>query len=86
LSKTTVVILKIFWRLSAFLIKIPCSAHFPTQTIIAVGVANQRAQGQAMTKTLTKATIQNTKFPKIIHTIRLKKAIIRTIETKTAEI
>ncbi len=38
---------------SAFLIKIPCSAPLPTPTVIAVGVARPRAQGQAITSTPT---------------------------------
>jgi len=49
LSKTIVVIELIFSRISAPLIRIPYEAATPVPTMTAVGVANPRAQGQAMT-------------------------------------
>jgi len=39
---------------SHHLMRIPFSAHFPVPTINAVGVANHRAHGQAMTMTAEK--------------------------------
>jgi hypothetical protein len=44
-----------FSKASAFFIKIHFCADFPIQTIIAVGVASHKAQGQAITKTVTNA-------------------------------
>ncbi len=41
-------------RASPLRIKIPFSAPFPTPTIKEIGVANPSAQGQAITKTVTK--------------------------------
>ncbi len=43
-------------RLSPPLMRMPCSAPLPVPTIMAVGVANPRAQGQATTRTVTAAT------------------------------
>ena len=40
--------------------RMPYSAAFPVPTRIAVGVASPNAQGQAMIKTLTNATVANT--------------------------
>ncbi len=53
LSSTTVWIALARSRLSAFLMRMPCSAPVPVPTIMAVGVARPRAQGQAMTSTAT---------------------------------
>ncbi len=76
----------IFCRLSAFLISIPCSAHLPTPTIIAVGVASHKAHGQAIINILTKATIPVTKLPVVIRTISDIVARIKTIGTNIEEI
>jgi len=43
-------------KASAFFIRIPFSAPLPVPTIMAVGVANPNAHGQAMIKTATKLT------------------------------
>jgi len=51
----TVFIFEDFSKASAFFIKIHFCADFPIQTIIAVGVASHKAQGQAITKTVTNA-------------------------------
>ena len=53
LSKTTVSSLPTISSTPPFLIKTPCSAPFPIPTMIAVGVAIPKAQGQAMTNTET---------------------------------
>merc|ERR1712100_132515 len=45
------------------LIKIPSFAPTPVPTMTAVGVANPRAHGHAMTNTVTKNTKQNTTSP-----------------------
>ena len=47
-------VLQAISRGSPHLIRIPYCAHFPVPTIIAVGVANHKAQGQAMTITAAK--------------------------------
>src|ERR1039458_7217831 len=57
LSNTTVLILKADSRLEAFFIRIPFEAPNPVPTIIAVGVANPNAQGQAITITAIKLSI-----------------------------
>ena len=61
LSKITVLILFAISRLSASLIKIPCSAPRPVPTIMAVGVANPMAQGQAIIKTAILFSMANKK-------------------------
>ena len=53
LSKTIAVKLLAASRISPFLIKIPFLAPRPVPTIKAVGVANPKAQGQAITITET---------------------------------
>ena len=50
LSKTTTFIFSIFYKISAFLIKMPNEAASPVPTITAVGVARPSAQGHAMTR------------------------------------
>ena len=57
LSKTIVVKCAIFSNAPPPLIKIPVFAPKPVPTIIAVGVARPKAQGQAITKTETLWTI-----------------------------
>ena len=51
LSSTTVSTLWVISRISPERIRIPCLAPRPVPTMMAVGVANPRAQGQAMTST-----------------------------------
>ena len=53
LSRTTESIFLAVSMLSASLMSIPLSAPFPIPTIMAVGVARPRAQGQAMMSTVT---------------------------------
>ena len=72
-------------RLSASFIKIPFSAPLPTPTIIAVGVANPNAQGQAITKTVTAANNPCTiplSPPKKNHNINVRMAMPITTGTK----
>ena len=60
---------------SAFLIKTPASAPLPIPTIIDIGVASPKAQGQAIIKTLTaaiKAWLNAGTGPKIIQTIKVR--------------
>ncbi|MNY32422.1 hypothetical protein D3C86_1666370 [compost metagenome] len=87
LSSTIVSTLWVNSRLSASLIRIPCSAPLPTPTIMAVGVARPSAQGQAMTSTVTKASIPWVKPsvpPHIHHIVRANKAIAITTGTNMA--
>src|SRR3989338_5628788 len=94
LSTTTVLTLWSFSSVAASLIKIPSLAPLPTPTIIAVGVARPKAHGQAITRTPTNDTKQNesaSENPKNLdpiksHAPKDKKAIIKTIGTKTPEI
>jgi len=76
-------------KLSASFIKIPISAPFPTPTIIAVGVANPKAQGQAITNTVTKASkpcVNPFSPPKIFQVINDAIAMIITTGTNTPAI
>ena len=68
--------------------RIPCCAPFPVPTIIAVGVANPNAQGQAMTRTATAAIIaKENAAPKMENQItKVKKEMKITMGTKYAEI
>lgn len=50
LSNTIVLILIIFSKMSAPLIRIPLEAASPVPTMTAVGVARPRAHGQAITR------------------------------------
>ena len=50
LSKTTVVIVLILSKISPPFISIPNDAAIPVPTMTAVGVANPRAHGQAITR------------------------------------
>ena len=60
LSKTIVFTLQRVSRGSPPLIKTPFSAHFPVPTIIAVGVANPNAHGQAIINTASALLNANT--------------------------
>ncbi len=85
LSKTMALTFFVSSKLSASLIKIPFSAPFPTPTIMAVGVANPRAQGHAITNTVTRANnpcVNPSSPPNIIHEVNANKAIPITIGTK----
>ncbi len=71
-------------RLSASLIRMPFSAPLPTPTIIAVGVAKPKAQGQAITNTVTAASNPCTtplSPPKTNHNINVRMAIPITTGT-----
>ena len=57
LSTTSVSIFSMRSSASAFLIKTPACAPRPTPTMIDIGVASPSAQGQAMIRTLTAATM-----------------------------
>jgi hypothetical protein len=59
LSKTTIVDFLSLSNHSAFFARIPFFAPCPIPVIIAIGVANQRPQGQAITKTPTKLISAN---------------------------
>jgi hypothetical protein len=74
LSKITISISLVFSNVSAFLIRIPFLAHAPVATIIAAGVANHRAHGQAITKVETAARIACELSPVMIY--QVKKVII----------
>ena len=63
MSKTTASILCAFSMASPFLINILFSTPKPIPTIIAVGVAKPKAQGQAITKTDTALIIALSIFP-----------------------
>src|SRR5690625_6583935 len=68
--------------------KIPVSAPRPVPTIIDVGVASPRAQGQAITKTAIAAVRAGSILPgdtKLIHMIKVTMAIPTTIGTKYPE-
>src|SRR3989344_5820977 len=85
LSKITVSILLAISNEAASLIKIPREAALPEETIMAIGVASPRAQGQAIIKTATKFTRAKVKAglgPKKNQTIKVKIATTNTAGTK----
>ncbi len=87
LSKTIVSILCVFSSTAPPLIKIPYSAPLPVPTIIAVGVANPKAHGQAINNTETKTVRINSGFcPAISQTKAAATAIAITIGTNIADI
>ena len=89
LSKTTACTLHNCSRLCASRIRILFSAPLPIPTIIAVGVANPNAQGQAITNTVTevsKACVKASSPPAIIQPIKVSAAIPITAGTKIAAI
>lgn len=72
LSRATTFIFLALSIASASFIRIPFSAPRPIPTIIAVGVASPSAQGQAITRTVTKDKSPKVKAlspPKIFHRI-----------------
>ena len=84
LSKTTVLILCAVSNASADLIKIPFVAPLPVPTMIAVGVASPRAQGQEITKTEMPMDNANSKpYPANNQTTIAASAIVITTGTNT---
>jgi len=87
LSKTTMVSLWAFSRLSPPLMRIPFSAPIPVPTMTAVGVARPMAQGQAMIRTETKfrrARVKTGSGTTKAQTVNVTAAMARTDGTKTA--
>ena len=83
LSNTTAVTLHSCSKLSASRINMLFSAPFPIPTIIAVGVAKPKAQGQAITNTVTEVSSACAKSPSAnIHTAKVKIASPITTGTK----
>lgn len=69
---------------SADLIKIPFSAPFPVPTMMAVGVARPKAQGQEMTSTeMPMERAKENGSPTSSHTIMARTAIEITMGTNT---
>src|SRR5690554_1138554 len=89
LSSTTAVMRRARSRLSASLISMPFSAALPTPTIMAVGVASPKAQGQAITSTVTMASRPCTTPllpPHRSQAPKVRTAMPSTTGTKTAAI
>jgi len=93
LSKTTVVTLPATSSASPPLMRMPSSAPFPVPTMMAVGVANPRAQGQAITRTVMKMVSENANLgssgaragtPKTYQRAKAVRAITITVGTNTA--
>ncbi len=83
LSKTTVSILCALSKCSALLIRMPDSAPLPVPTMMAVGVARPREQGQAITRTAVKARIARPGSPVVIsHAASVTNATMSTAGTK----
>src|SRR3989344_2428667 len=86
LSKIVTLTLLAISSVSAFLIKIPCSAPLPVPTIIAVGVASPKAQGQAIISTAIMLVNAKLKAavagPKTYQRTKVATASIRTTGTK----
>ena len=88
LSNTIVLTSLANCKASELFIKIPCSAPLPVPTIIAVGVAKPKAQGQAITSTaiiIFREKLQDTS-PTKYHKIPAISAKTITIGTNTPEI
>lgn len=77
----------VFSSVSAFLIRIPFFAPTPLHTMIAVGVASHRAQGQAITRqAIAGARELSISHPvSIIHVINVRREITRIVGTKMLE-
>ena len=88
LSKITALIWQAASNGSPPLIKIPCSAPRPVPTISEVGVANPKAQGQAITITAVKAikAKDNVAPKRKNQTKNVSSARLITTGTKTAAI
>ena len=83
LSKTTWSTLEAFSKVSLVLIKIPFLAQSPKATTRASGVARPKAQGQAMTKTVTNLVREVLKEEFIIkERTNVRKDTIKTKGTK----
>ena len=82
LSSTMVRSLPAVSRASALRKISPFSAPLPDATMIEVGVARPRAQGQAITSTLTRNSIASTALP-LIRNHTTKAVIARAITTGT---
>src|SRR3989344_6828579 len=88
LSKITVFILLAISSEAASFIKIPLPAALPEETIMAIGVARPKAQGQAIIKTATKLISAKVKAgigPKNNQVIKVKTATMNTTGTKYEE-
>ncbi len=86
LSKKTVFTVFVSSRALAFFKSKPFLAANPVPEIIAVGVANPSAQGQAMTNVATACIIAVSKTPVTAHVIiKVNREITKTIGTKTFE-
>ena len=74
------------WSNNGEIVSIPnfCAPN-PVPTIIAVGVANPNAHGQAITSTDTALTNPIVRFPLIVHIANVITAIPTTLGTKKAE-
>ena len=89
LSNTIASTFRAISRLSASLIRMPHSAPFPMPTMIAVGVANPNAQGQAIINTVTAASnpwVNPFAGSKIIHNTNDNNAMPIMAGTKIAAI
>ena len=82
LSKTMLLTLCKVSKLPASLIKTPSVAARPTPTIMAVGVANPKAHGQATTKTAIPVLIPKPKFPDTTQKIKVPTANNKITGTK----
>ena len=84
LSSTTVSTLWVISRISPERIKMPCRAPSPVPTMMAVGVARPRAQGQAITS--TEVNTRSTKekgCPATAQAMAASSAMPMTVGTKT---
>ena len=83
LSMTTTFTLWAVSRASADLMRMPLDAPRPVPTMMAVGVASPKAQGQETTSTDTAMVMANSKVaPQISHPTIASRAIPMTIGTK----
>ena len=85
LSSTTAVVLWANSNASALRMRTPNSAPLPVPTMIAVGVANPRAQGHAMMTTATNVSSEYTSAgsgPMMLHSTKLMDATAMTTGTK----
>ena len=88
LSTIKVSTLSIFSKASAFLINTPFCAPLPTPTITDIGVANPRAQGQAIINTamaFTSAYTYAGSGPQIVQTAKVITEMMTTTGTKYPE-
>ena len=84
LSSTTVSTVRAISKAWAERTRMPCSAPLPVPTIMAVGVARPKAQGQEITSTPMPIDMANSKlFPMSSQTAKVTRAIPITAGTKT---